>query len=262
LKKIAIVPAPGLGDAMIFLIAAHHLSLYGYDVTFSSPHNFGPWFPKLKYGPPTTSDAIFLQHDNKPLAKELMELPIRVFAFYGSHSPQKHGPLRPLDYVCNPKETMVDNLIKALFQLFHIPATSETGLAPPPHLTFRKYPRTVLHTSSGKVDANWSRFSALETYLKKHHFEPTILPLFPTLSELFAFLYESSAFIGNDSGPGHVASCLGLPHVILGKNAEQMRLWRPGWRKGAILTAPRFAKAYWHYFIPCSSVRKALQAQM
>ena len=45
-------------------------------------------------------------------------------------------------------------------------------------------------------------------------------PIFSSLEELTSFLYESAFFIGNDSGPGHVASALNIPTLTIGQTKD------------------------------------------
>ncbi len=63
-------------------------------------------------------------------------------------------------------------------------------------------------------------------------------PLFPTLGDLASFLYESGAFLGNDSGTAHLASLLEIPHLIIAGNGLQMPLWRTGWLPGHTIAPP------------------------
>lgn len=262
--KIAVVCAPGLGDALILHIASHHLALAGHEVTTLTPHHFGRWLP---HSDSDDFDAFFLQHDNSPRAKSIHARPQTVYTFYGSHQLEKHGPLRVgYDYVCDPNQTMVDNVVTALRLLFRIPATPDNGITPPAELTHRKFSkRVVIHTSSRDPNKNWSleKFIQCAELLKQEGYEPVFLPQFPTLDELFAFIYESSYFLGNDSGPGHIASCLQIPHLIIGTAERHMRLWRPGWSPGEIVVPPswipnlkgiRFREKHWKRFISVGKV--------
>jgi heptosyltransferase-3 len=272
--KIAVVCAPGLGDALIFHIASHHLAFAGHEVTTFSPHRFGRWLPHSHFasGEVGSFDAIFLQHDNSASAKSLHSRPQPIYTFYGSHQLQKHGPLRVgCDYVCDPNRTMVDNVVTALQFLFRIRANTHNGITPPPALIHRKFAkRVVIHTTSRDPKKNWDlgKFSYCAEKLKQEGYEPTFLPQFSTLDELFAFLYESGYFLGNDSGPGHIASCLNIPHLIIGTSEKHMRLWRPGWAPGEIVVPPswipnlkgiRFREKHWKRFISVGKVMNRFQ---
>lgn len=275
MKQIEIVCAAGIGDALIFHIASYHLSLAGLSVTTVTPHRFGKWFDGYRFSDVPIADTIFLQHDNSLKAKQIHASNRSVYTFYGSHLESKHGPLRSgFDYVCNPKLCMVENLVLAIQTLFHLPATPENGFHPPPHLIHRRYPRRIaIHTGSSDKDKNWplEKFMQVADFLKNQGYEPTFLPLFPTLEELASFIYESGFFLGNDSGPGHIASCLNIPHLIIGRDQKQMELWRPGWLKGTILTPSpwipnckplRIRKNWWKSLIPTKKVIKILNDQV
>jgi hypothetical protein len=78
-------------------------------------------------------------------------------------------------------------------------------------------------------------------------------------------------FVGNDSGPGHIASCLHIPHLIIGRSARHMRFWRPGWLPGAIVTPPswipnfkgwRIRENYWQTFVGAGNVIKKLKTSV
>jgi heptosyltransferase-3 len=242
--KIAVVCAPGIGDAVIMHIVSHHLTIAGHQAVTVTPHRFGRWLKDYKFGNEEDCEAIFLQHDNSPKAEKIKRQKKIVYSLYGSHNTAKHGALKDgFDYVCNPKCTMVSNLIEALNTLFQIKANGENGFRPPPELVHRRHlKRVVIHSSSSHPSKNWpeKKFHRVAEWLSFQGFEPFFLPLFPTLEEMISAIYESGYFIGNDSGPGHIASYLQIPNLIIGKDERQMRLWRPGWGFGEIITPPRW----------------------
>jgi ADP-heptose:LPS heptosyltransferase len=61
-------------------------------------------------------------------------------------------------------------------------------------------------------------------------------PKIHSLSELAEMVYESGYVIGNDSLLGHLASNLHIPSLIIANDRKRMRLWRPGWLKGEVIT--------------------------
>lgn len=288
-KKLAIVCASGIGDALIFQIAACQLQARGVQVTTFSQHlpSFGKWLQgySLAFQPNLERieeifqefDAIFLQHDNSPKAKKIHALPLPIYTFYGSHNPAKHGPLHPTrDYVANPHLTMVDNLLLALQRLFLTgPVTADNGLKPPIDLLHRRYPKRIaIHPLSTSSCKNWPREKFLrfaETF-QKEGYDPVFLvpsvdrlewgsPDLSTLEKLASFLYESGSFLGNDSGPGHLASYLQIPHLIIAREESLMRIWQPGWLKGEVCFPPTwlpnwklFRNEGWKYFIPTKTV--------
>lgn len=260
---------------MIFHTASYQLLNKGYRVTTFTDHRFGGWLkefifakqPNLDQIEETFSDydAIFLQHDNSPKARAIHALNKPVYTFYGSHVLPKHGPLRlGRDYVCDPNQSMVENVLLSLKSLFRLTQiSSEMGFKPLPGLIHRRKTNQVLiHTRSSKEEKMWpkSKFQKVAQWLKSIHLEPLFLPDYPTLEDLASAIYETGYFIGNDSGPGHIASALKIPHLIIGKEEREMRLWRPGWLPGRIITPSqwipdwRLLRPYWKRFISTNKV--------
>jgi heptosyltransferase III len=275
MKMIGIVCSAGVGDALIFHIAAYHLRAAGFDVAISTSHSFGRWLPSYPEIDLAACDAIFLQHNDLPKTREISSLPKPIYTFYGSHQPDKHGPLKVgFDYICDPERTMVDNVVAALQTLFGISATKENGLRPPASLIHRRYKKRVaIHTTSAVPDKNWplDNFLRVARWLEAEGYEPVILPLFPTLEDLVSFIYESGTFVGNDSGPGHIASCLAVPHLIIGRAEKHMKFWRPGWTTGEIATPPswlpnwkgfRLRETNWKQFVTAKNVIKKLKTNV
>lgn len=265
--KIGVVCAPGIGDALILHIASHHLALRGFEVITDTPHRFGKWLSGYSFGA-AECDTIFLQHDNSPKAKEIHASSKQVYTFYGSHQESKHGPLREgFDFVADPNVSMVDNMVQCLQTLFSIPATKDNGFRPPPGLVHRKNLRKVLiHTTSRDPQKNWPlpKFLKVAAWLESKGYEPTLLPHLPSLEELAATIYESGCFLGNDSGPGHIASLLDIPHLIIAREERQMRLWQPGWRQGAIALPPtwKFFQNRWKTFVTTKNVINKLKIRV
>lgn len=263
--KIAVVSAPGIGDTLILHIASHNLRKWGHDVTTFTDHNFGKWLPGYKFAPrilPSQFDAVFLQHCNDPLSFEADA----TYNFYGVHNPSKHSPLKTTDFVCDRRKTMVDNVVTALHDQFLIPATADNGLTPPKGLIHRCHKkRVVIHSTNAKDPWPEEKFHEVADWLKSQGYEPFFLPVFPTLEELASCIYESGFFIGNDSGPGHLASALKIPNLIIGKDPENMRLWRPGWLKGELalpLLNWRPVRKYWKELITTKSVISKLKTKI
>ena len=255
------------------LICARHLRALGFATTVFS--HFGAelqaWFPEDRFAPRDSSlssfDSILLQHDNSPVARNIFSLAAPIYAIYGSHSADKHGPIRPgLDYVCSRDVCMAQNMHRACQFFFPSSLSSiENGLAVPKNLVFGRYSKRVaIHTGSASSAKNWrmESFLRLQERLAALGYDAAILPIFPSLSELAAFLYESAYFIGNDSGPGHLASNLGLPTVTIGPCRRHLTLWRPGWAPNRIAAPPplisslKLTRTKWSYFITVSQVIK------
>lgn len=296
MSRIAVVCAPGIGDALILQIAAHQLRLHGFEVTTFSNHlaSFGNWFQGASFARQPqlnqieealgSFDAILLQHDNTPKARKIHSLPRPVYTFYGSHVVSKHGPLRlGYDYVCDQERTMVQNVRAAVETLFRLDGAGvENGMKPPAGLIHRKNAKRVaIHPTSAVEEKNWSKakFLAVAKWLKEEGYEPAFTvpaaerfewggPELLSLEDLASFIYESGYFMGNDSGPGHIASYLGIPYLIIAKDERQMRFWRPGWRPGEIAVPPawlpnwkgaRLREEHWKKFITTKGVINKLK---
>ena len=166
-------------------------------------------------------------------------------------------------------------------------ATKDIGFHVPEYLTYRRYPQRVVISpdSAWSEKKDWSPNSFVKTarLLQKHGYEPvfTVAPVnrhrwdemlqgefmhakFNNINELAAFIYESGALIGNDSGCGHLASILRIPVVTIYRKRNRVFCWRPGWGKGIVviprLTLPWLHGDIWRPFIRPSDVLNALQA--
>ena len=285
-KRAAVVCASGIGDGLIFHILSYHLqSKLGMEVTtFSDPlPSFGSWLPSgFSFAPqPYTPeqfealchyDAVFLQYDNSPKAAAIRALRPRcnLHILYGTYLPEKHGPLHPNDFAFQEGLTVADNLCTA------VQASKETGFTPPPGLLHRRYPKRVaIHPMNQDPTQRWSkkRFLLLFQQLQKEGFEPFFLTSpseapewqaiqSPTLESAASLIYESGFFIGNNSGPSHLASLLQIPSLIISKGAKQWQKWAPSWLP-ATPVSPRFVPNFkgmrwredkWQYFISTSRV--------
>ena len=65
---------------------------------------------------------------------------------------------------------------------------------------------------------------------------------------------------------GHLASNLHIPTVTIADKSERMKLWRPGWLEGSVITLNnsipswKFFEKNWQYFISSARVLKAFDA--
>lgn len=286
--NIAVVCASGLGDGLLMQIAARHLRALGHKVTtFSDPLlELREWFPGYELAPRSASlagfDAVLLEHDNTPFCHDVARLPVQVYTLYASHNVSKHAALSiGRDFVFTRTKPIAHNIADAMQTLFPGVAWSlDNGLRALAHLTKRKFPRRIaIHPTSSSPKRNWprARFLKLRERLAARGYEPVFVtapheadawdaPRFTTLSEFATFLYESGGFIGNDSGPGHLASNLGLNTVTVGPNLHHhLDLWRPGWSQGFVCTAPSWAmrlkalRPLWGVFISPNQVVKTYE---
>ena len=284
MKTSAVVPAEGIGDALLMLIASYNLEQAGYQVITYQPllTSLSPWLKtkQFKALPNTyeleaflkSADLILLQNDNSAKAKHLISLRKekrlpQLAVFYPTYKESKHGQLAPQDYVFNSELSMAENIAKGISKLLNLAGVSKNnGMSPLQHLTHRKYKnRVVIHPSSSSQEKNWpaSKFSRLKEKLIKKGFDVVIavspserqrwqelfatdIPFLSTLSDLAELIYESGYVIGNDSLACHLASNLQVPSLIVADDEKRMKLWRPGWLKAEVITPSSFwLRLFW-----------------
>jgi len=295
-KKFAIACADGMGDALITSIAAHHLRKQGHLATVFNSHlpkfgkylepgeylsNHQHWKETLK-----PFDAILLQYEDTPRAREILSLRKEgfiIYVIYTNYRFSKHGALTPFDYPVDEQKPMVSNVQQALLKLFQIEASTQNCLLPTLNLSHRKYTQRILiHPMSANPEKNWhsKKFLKLAGALEKQGFEVLFIlspeernswpkeihaPLFSTLETLAETMYESGFFIGNDSGPAHLASYYQIPHIVIAQG-RQMPLWSSGWRSPILVLPPswipnikwlRFREQRWQNCITAGSVLRA-----
>lgn len=297
MARFGVVCASGMGDALILGIVSHYLRLVGHEVVTFSDHlgGFGAWLAGAKVERQVRDvrvlesfDAVILQHDNTQKAREILGLRgrKRVYCLYTNYRASKHGERGKYDVAFDENCSMVANVKIALKELFGIEAAGgENGLLAPGGAMYKKYPkRVVIHPTSGASSKNWpkEKFLKVAKWLKGEGYDPVFVTApqeraewnaaeLNSLEDLASFLYESGAFLGNDSGPGHLASYLKIPYLIIGKQERQMKLWRPGWHPGTVVTAPswipnwkgwRLRDEKWKHFITSKKIIKLLQKKI
>ncbi len=275
-KTAAVLPASGIGDALLMMIASYQLQQQGCQVTTfhpSLPELFS-WFPgQIIQTPPSDRelvealvpyDLILIENDNSPRVKQIQAaFPSKTSIFYPTYRASKHPPLSPRDRIFDSQRPMAENIACAIASLLNVtPPSKENGLTPPASLAFRAHPKQVLlHPTSRVANKNWSAEGFLDVarQLKTKGFRP-LFCVAPTekqewncvekegfdladiadLSALAALIYESGFLIGNDSLPGHLASNLGIPALIIANDVKRMALWQPGWLKAEVVLPPPY----------------------
>ena len=298
--KVAVICGEGLGDSLIMMIAAHQFTLKGHEVTLFTNHlhSLDSWIGRVSFGrlfdakkaEETLSefDTLIVQHENTPRAAASHALKNKktVFTLYNQYKKGKHAPLDPEhDFNFSQKKPMAESVADAIEKILDLPfPPMDIGMRIPEHLIFRKNKRRVLlHTMSADPIKNWpkAKYIRLAKKLLKEGYHPTIIvspkerdewlfaqshgidvPFFPQLSDLASLMYESGYFIGNDSGPGHLASYLQIPNIIL-SHGKSISHWRPAWFQGPLLLPPKWAPNFkglrlrenrWHLFVSVSKV--------
>ena len=289
--KIAVLSASGFGDAILMMIAAHQLSKDGHavDLFHKNPGLISPLFDtSVSFFPYPDDfkefkkyDLVILENDNSKNAYTLFEMRLKgelsqLHVFF--HKPSYMQEIS--DTVFDQNESVAVNIQMALFAWLRNP-TMENGLKD--FKTMKPCPyRVAIHPFSQDEKRSWplSKFLIIANALKNMGYDPVFTvpkekePLltgghtvksFEDLPSLATFYATCSFFIGNDSGPGHLASSLRIPTLTISGNSKHVRKWRPGFYDNEIITPPlllpnfkglNFALRdnYWQRFISPSRV--------
>jgi len=298
-KKALVIPAKGIGDGLLMMIVSFHLQQAGYETTIVHPllHELKSWFPRFHFVKKANHhlfDRIVVQNDNSDFMKELKNFRKKnkrknLSFFYAGYSEKKHGPLDRQDAVFDLSLPMAENIASSSSHLLRSTFSKNNGIFPPKGLLKAKYPKRIaIHPITEELK-NWpiKNFISLGRRLRSLGYHISFVmspkerenhlflqekgfdvPLLVNLSDLAAFLYESSYFIGLDSGPGHLASVLDIPSIIIASDRKQMKLWQPGWRKAEIVFPSKFLlnikylrlkPKLWKSFISPNKVLKTFQ---
>ena len=271
-RKAAVIPASGVAEALMMMVASHRLFMQGYVVTtyHSHLHALHEWFPDhtISLLPPKEAlaetlasyDLVIMQNEIGDLATHIIDLYRNdilqtLSIFYTTYNKLCDPTLTPWDRVFNTSRPLVDNIARAVSSLFHLNNISKNnGLIPLTGLVHRKHEkRIIIHTASDTLDLVWSpsRFLTTARRLKKEGYDPIFivappdrnkwlhvlrrgyaLPEFPSLPHLAEYIYESGYVIGNESSIAHLASNLQIPTLVITGDRHRMRLHRPAWHAG------------------------------
>lgn len=212
--------------------------------------------------------------------------------FKNKWNPEIHGYLkhfknaaRKIKY--NNYNSMVENFRIYCSDTLHLKNVSNTsGLSVSHHYTYMKFPkRVIIAPTSNGPKKEWApkKFIALARKIKELGYQPVITlapnehlkwksiikgefesPLFHSIKDFGAYLYESGLLIGCDSGPGHYASALGIPVLTIVNSPKKKNLrFRPGWNKVKVITPfysfSLFGKRHWHPFLTTNKVLKEFE---
>lgn len=197
-RKAAVLPATGIGDALLMTIAAYHLSCAGYQVTLFHDriHELAEWLPYCHFSPALQSEAslepfdlVVAENDNSPQIKQWIQAfkegrIKKLSLFYPTYLASKHGPLSVYDRTFFPNQPMAYNIgyaIRSLLQSLSPETTFEAhdlcdnAIIPSGALTHRAHPRRILlHPTSREPKKNWApaHFEKLALQLKKRGYDP------------------------------------------------------------------------------------------
>ncbi len=275
IKRAAIICAEGIGDGLLMMIANSNLKKEGYQVTVyhnqpnplsslfpsenihSFPKTLGNWEPEL-----APYDLVLMENDHSSRAYHLFKLRRekklkQLVVFF----PTQSNELTAKDFLFNPKKAVATNLANGCQLLLKQQVSAKSNELPLPadkeHRAHKN--RIVIHPTSNDPKRNWprSKFLALAKRLKQKGFTISWvvspnersewsfveklgynLPKSKNLKEVADHIYESGYMIGNDSGIGHLASNLNIPTLTISGNPKRVRLWRPDWGTGLVVTLP------------------------
>ncbi len=285
--KIAVFSANGLGDGLMIMVLSHNFSLSGHTTTTFSNALFElkNWFPNqniLPFPPVEKYQKTFSAFD-QIICGDSTLLYTAPHIFGDELISLQNEPL-------NKNHTLVQNFATLCRTRFGLPHSHQNnGIVSPSELQYQRFPRRIIiHPMSVEEKRIWpaDKFISLAQKLQKKGWEPVICvspkerelwlprvetlscPLFPSLNDLAAFVYESAACIGNNSGTGHLASNFGLPTLSLFSKKSYAKLWRPGWGPNRFVTPPLFLISgglklrHWKKFLSVSRAQKNFEKLM
>lgn len=294
----------------MMLVAARHLFQVGYSVTLyqNCLEELQSWFPFCSFQSQSrllvdtsdlsTYDFLLLQHSNRSFIESIIaksranHLP-EAAVFYSAYDPKRHFSLGKKDVIFDGAKSIVENISFACHALFpKIPPSLDNGISPPIQIKKGKETKVLIHPVSSALEKDWGnqRFCSLQDKLLslgvssafcmhpkerdqwvKNGGPKEGVICTPTLNDLGSLLCQSHLVIGNDSGIGHFSSNLGIRTVTIGKCYRHMQLWRPGWKRGTIITPNkwipnmkmfRFREKHWQSLISLSRVEKQVKKEL
>ncbi|MBN3755647.1 glycosyltransferase family 9 protein [Paraburkholderia sp. Tr-20389] len=284
--SVAVTSSPALGDSLLLMTVARNLQLSGKRVTVFSGHMdaLREWFPAMDIRPALNdddADSLLRQFDT--VIQLHADRPVPRLA-------QRHPAAIVLEHLCRAPspEAMAARLTHFCRESLHLRhAQMDNGLSVPAGLIHRKHAlRVAIHPTASTADKRWlaPRFLSLARQLKSRGFDPHFivtdeeradwehvqkygigLPRLGSLDNVAAWLVECGWFIGNDSGIGHLASCLQVPTLSLFMRKGIARTWRPGWGAGKVLVGGawlptgRLKERCWKYALSVSQVLRAFE---
>ncbi|EKS67613.1 MULTISPECIES: glycosyltransferase family 9 protein [Caballeronia] len=252
--SIAVVLPSPIGDSLIGLVLVDNLIRNGYrPVVFGwVVEQLADWFPHVTVGRRDAWQGAF---------DTVIELRPTDYASTLSRSGQTICLATLPEY--GGSKHMVDRIVDIAKNVLGLAdVTRANGLVVPSGVMRGRFAnRVVIHPTGSHPEKMWGRekFLALSRALTRRRLRPSFLVApaefgvwgdiaeegcevnaLPQLGEVAAWIAESSWFIGNDSGLGHLASCIGVPTLSLFMRQGLARSWRPGWGPGAVVVPPSF----------------------
>ncbi len=296
MKRCAVFSCLGLGDGLIALVLSNNLRRNGAEVTTFHPFLEGmqEWFPglPLRRFPPVSElasfDTFFLFYEKTAWMQEVLEMcqkqwPEKTFVLNPIPTENRDYPYWEVGQF-DGRLPLVDNLVTFCERRLQLrDVVKANGICAPKEIE-RVPRRVVVHPAGSRVSKDWpqEKYLALADLLQKEGYEPLFVlhekerkawdtsriqaPVFAHLSAVAEAVCSAETMIGNDSGIGHLASCLGVPTLTICRRERYARFSRPAWTEGRVVTpygwipnikGMRLRDRQWKRWI---SVRRVLKA--
>jgi len=283
-KKVAVVSARGLGDALLTMTLAHNLVSDGRSVVFYSSvlSGLGDYFPEVEVLP-------FVENAQN-IAQIVEQNAVCIFAdrmicAAGTVALKEHVFI--LDRKVQSREVPYAESFAQQLRTFglNVPLrTWRNGLKVPRNYGLREFPsRVVLHPTSTNIKKDWpmGKFIRLAQRLIESGLQPVFILtkgettyqeaakasgipyVCLSLQELVPFLYESGGMVANDSGPGHLAAFTGIPVISIFSKAAKSRMWVPSGPNITVVVPPvrlwgKSGSRFWKSLLSVRRVERAL----
>lgn len=268
MNDLCLVPANGMGDAIILAAIGSQLQKSGWNITLfhRMASDLSAIFPTLKWHPFFSQEnksfhpLTLIQNDHSLFTHTLHKKRIcdGIEKKWRFLLPKKSALATPYDLALDPQIPLFLAIQTALSKELKIECSP--WIPQPRHHNSTHSTTIAIHPWSGKAEKNWphSSFYALGLQLEKRGFTPLWImtekeretwcalypdmknwtPLIRSTAEMAGMLETSSFFIGNDSGVGHLASYLGIQTLTISPHPKQMQQWKPSFSSNIILTPP------------------------
>jgi ADP-heptose:LPS heptosyltransferase len=300
-RRIAVISADRLGDGLIMAAFARILSMVECEVDFFHPYfsEISRFYPNVNFKPYPEDiletllsyDQVFAEFSRSSfslsldsIANQNSILRTRLNYFVFSEQTKHVLKLSKNDFILNARESFLSQMNNIAFSIIGKTFSPEE-LFPQAISTADKHPsQVVIHPFSARQSKNWSleKFQTLGNLLIKHGFEPlfcvspqeeTYLKNFTgkhhvcsNYDDWFQIMQKSKYFIGNDSGPAHLASFFQLRSLVLFSRRSYLPLWQPAFHDKIKVIAPlpflpnfsgfRLRERWWGHFLSEKKVLK------
>lgn len=281
--SVAVLGGQGLGDNLLEMVLMENARRAGLQATMFSTRmcELRSWFPQHRLEQTVQTEAA----DHALAGFQLILFPKPLWPGVGEAVAENW-----VDYgqLYRQNANRAEDMLRISGQVFDMTEpTMLNGIRPLSSLQHRRHQgRVCIHPTSAELSKNWlpKRFLALAARLQTKGFAPVFImsaaerkawrpvigerfPLhaFAGVDQCAAFLYESGFFIGNDSGGGHLASCLDIPVLSIHGRKGKARIWRPGWGRVEVVTlrinviGGSLRQYLWKYFLSVAAVERGFE---